>query len=249
MIMPRIAPIQPHTTAQGILRIRNDAQLRRIKNMAKTTPWVAAAPLFLVAVLINVLWGGRNGGDEIWFLPGVAVGLILLYQLQRLTWMGDCQPEKPLTVVPAIVLGGVFALLGALWQDQFLMALDLLLRIMVIGKLSADWQPIMAWIGFFQAAIIFTWLGLRISRYQYFMIVLGFYLVAFLVLAICWPLGRLIAYYPFYSDSDALAMVGVYACIALVGLVLWGIAPVMYLRLHRALLRRKPVGDENWEEA
>ena len=246
--MTRIAPIRTHTPAHRVPSTRPANPLQRIQDVAKSVPWLAAPPLFVLSIVVMAVGKVHEHAALMLLLPGVLLGLVLLYQLQRLTWKGDCQPDQPLGVAPAIVLGLVFAVLDGIWHHQLLSAAQQILKILMVVRLPDALLPIAWWVGFLQGALVFIWLGLRMNRSQYFVIVLGFHLAAFLLLAVCWPLAEWALSYPYYDETEALAMIGILAAGTVLWLVLWGIAPVMFLRLQRLTLRRKRMADVSLEE-
>lgn len=246
--MTRIAPIRTPTPAHRVPSTRKANPLQRIKDIAKSVPWLAAPPLFVLSIVVMAVGKVHEHGALMLLLPGGLLGLVLLYQLQRLTWKGDCQPDQPLGIAPAIVLGLVFAVLDGIWHYQLLSAAQQILKILMVVRLPDALLPIAWWAGFLQGALVFIWLGLRMNRSQYFVIVLGFHLAAFLLLAVCWPLAELAFSYPYYFETEALAMIGILAAGTVLWLVLWGIAPVMFLRLQRLTLRRKRMEDVSLEE-
>lgn len=246
--MTRIAPIRTHTPAHRVPSTRPANPLQRIKDIAKSVPWLAAPPLFVLSIVVMAVGKVHEHEGLMLLLPGVLVGLVLLYQLQRLTWKGDCQPDKPLEMAPAIVLGLVFAALDGIWHHQLLLVLKEVFWVLWWVRLPSELLPIAWWVGFVQGALVFIWLGMRMNRSQYFAIVLGFHLSAFLLLTVCWPVAELVFVYPYYDENQRLTQIGILACITLLGIVLWGIAPVMFLRLQRLTLRRKRMEDVSLEE-
>jgi hypothetical protein len=247
MAMPRITPIKRPAPIRRSPADSLHYPVQRIKEIAKGIPFAVGPAGLGLFLLLGMSGNSGTGGYFLLGIPALLIGCILLYQLQRLTWYGDCRPEDSFSDPAAIIQGILFAGLGASMMYQATWALELVVYMKTEWYLSSSLKNYVIGVSFVQGLIIFIWMGLKLNRVQYFVAVLGFFLMGHLLLGLCWPLSYGNGFYPYITPPAELAMVGVYGLVALVGFFAWGLAPLLYLnafRLHRRKVRQESLNIE-----
>jgi hypothetical protein len=202
----------------------------------------------LVVIILSALMGNPDAGYYVLLgIPGLLLGCVLFYQLQRLTWYCDCRPDATFSDPAAIILGILFAALGALMMYQATWAIELVVRMKTEWYFQPKLKGYVIGISFVQGLIIFIWMGLKLKRYQYFLSVLGFHLVGHVLLALCLPLSYWKGFHPYITGVDQLGMVGILGLIALAGFLAWGFAPMLYLNSFRLYQKQHRLSNLNIE--